>query len=169
MMHAMFKGAAAAAAACSLAGCEVRETAQPTEPAANAATAAAPAEAPLAKTAADPGLQWGACPPLFPAGCEIAVLHGDPAKPNADIFLRVPGGYVIPPHSHTSAERMVLVSGRLQVKYQGHPEAGLETGTYAYGPARLPHRASCAPGAPCTLFIAFEGPVDAEPFSGAIE
>ena len=37
-------------------------------------------------------LQWGPCPPIFPAGCQIAVLHGDPARPNADVFLRVPGG-----------------------------------------------------------------------------
>lgn len=42
-------------------------------------------------------LQWGPCPPIFPAGCQIAVLNGDPAKPNADVFLRVPGGYTIPP------------------------------------------------------------------------
>ena len=174
MIDRLLMGAALAATAAILAGCEVRETAAPANEAvasnqANATAAtAAPAEAPLARTAADPGLQWGACPPLFPAGCEIAVLHGDPARPNADVFLRVPGGYAIPPHSHTSAERMVLVSGRLQVKYQGHPEAILEPGTYAYGPAGMPHRASCAAGAACTLFIAFEGPVDAEAYSGEI-
>mgnify|MGYP003428569626 CR=1 FL=1 len=49
-------------------------------------------EAPVARTAQDTALQWGACPPIFPAGCQIAVLHGDPGRPNADVFLRVPGG-----------------------------------------------------------------------------
>jgi len=146
-----------------LAGCQ-REAAQPI--AANEQAAAA--EAPLAKTVADQTLQWGACPPVFPAGCELAVLHGDPAKPNADVFLRVPAGYAIPPHSHSSAERMILVTGRLDVKYQGAQPVTLHPGNYAYGPARLPHKATCMAAEACTLFVAFEGPVNVEPFSGTL-
>ena len=119
--------------------------------------------APLALAASDSALQWGPCPPIFATpGCEIAVLNGDPAKPNADVFLRVPGGYVIPPHRHTSAERMILVSGQLRVHYKGAEPTTLNTGHYAYGPAGLPHEASCLGAEACTLFIAFEGPVDAE-------
>ena len=142
-----------------------------------AATALAPSSASaqpttatfLARTAADASLQWGPCPPILPAGCQIAVLHGDPAQPNADIFLRVPAGYVIPAHRHTSPERMILVTGQLRVKYQGAAEATLTPGSYAYGPAGLPHRATCEGEAACTLFIAFEGPVDAEAVAGVVE
>ena len=101
-------------------------------------------------------MSWGDCPALFPPGCKIAVLHGDPAKPGADVFLRVPAGYTIPAHWHTSAERMVLVSGSLDVTYAGHPTARLETNDYAYGPAKLPHVAKCRSKTPCTLFIAFD-------------
>jgi hypothetical protein len=115
----------------------------------------------LAVAAADPSLNWGACPPIFPAGCAIAVLHGDPSKPNADVFLRVPSKYVIPAHWHTSPERMVLVTGRLEVTYKGQAAATLDVGTYAYGPAKLPHNGTCLSDDPCTLFIAFEGAVDA--------
>jgi len=97
----------------------------------------------------------------MPAGCGIAVLHGDPAQPNADVFFRVPGGAVIPRHRHTSAERMVLVSGRLTVTYDGEGPRTLSKGDYAWGPPGKPHEAACAKGAPCVLFIAFEGPVDA--------
>jgi hypothetical protein len=169
MITHILKGAAMAAAASLVAGCEAQEAApQPANEANTAVAGTGSVEAPLAKTATDPSLQWGPCPDVFPAGCELAVLHGDPAKPNADVFLRVPGGYAIPPHSHSSAERMILVSGTLQVKYQGHPETTLQTGSYAYGPAGLPHRAACAAGAACTLFIAFEGPVDVEPYSGEL-
>lgn len=139
------------------------------EPAQTDAAATTAAEAPLTWMAGDPSLQWGPCPDIFPAGCEVAVLHGDPAQPNADIFLRVPGGYAIPAHSHTSVERMVLVTGQLNVHYQGAAEALLTPGEYAYGPAGLPHVADCAGPEPCTLFIAFEGPVDAIAFDGAIE
>jgi quercetin dioxygenase-like cupin family protein len=127
------------------------------------APATAPAAEPaLSRTIADADLAWGPCPPVFPAGCEIAVLHGDPAKPNADVFFRVPANYSIPHHWHSSAERMVLVSGELSLTYDGHETAILKPGTYAYGPPGAPHRADCANQGPCVLFIAFEGPVDVQ-------
>ena len=111
----------------------------------------------------DAKLQWGPCPPIFPKGCELAVLHGDPAKDDADVFLRVPGGYVIPPHRHTSPERMILVAGELEVTYAGEAPLTLRVGTYAYGPAKVPHVARCTSREPCVLFIAFVSAVDAEP------
>ncbi len=137
-----------------------------------AAQASTPSEAQTPKPetpvtrAADGGLQWGPCPAIFPSGCEIAVLHGDPAKPNADVFLKVAGGKALPAHTHASAERMVLVSGELDVKYQGAAKTTLTPGEYAYGPAKLPHEATCRSSTPCVLFIAFEGPVDALAHAG---
>ena len=164
-----------------LAGCQYQESAEQAPsnnstlanaaaPAATAAPAAMPAssEAPLVKAAADPALAWGPCPAPLPTGCELAVLHGDPAKPNADVLLRMPGGYAIPPHRHSSAERMILVGGQMEVKYQGAAAATLNPGNYAYGPANLPHRATCIGAMPCTLFVAFEGPVDVVPVEGEI-
>jgi len=129
-----------------------------------AARAQSPATEPaLSRTVQDTLLQWGPCPPFMPTGCEIAVLHGDPAKPNADVFFRVPGGAVIPAHWHTSAERMVLVSGEMKVAYAGQKPTTLRPGTYAYGPPKATHDATCTSKDPCVLFIAFEGPVDAHP------
>jgi mannose-6-phosphate isomerase-like protein (cupin superfamily) len=119
-------------------------------------------------SANDAALTWGPCPAIFPAGCEIAVLNGDPAKPNADVFLRVPGQYEIPAHSHTSAERMILVTGELLVTYDRHAPSTLRAGSYAYGPAKLAHKASCVSAEPCTLFIAFEQAVDAEPHAAVL-
>lgn len=121
------------------------------------------AEPALAYTFRDTQLKWGPCPDFIPKGCEIAVLHGDPAKENADVFFKVPANFTIPNHWHTSAERMVLVSGELQVTYEGQQTTTLKSGMYAYGPAKRPHRAVCAKGDPCVLFIAFEAPVDAVP------
>jgi quercetin dioxygenase-like cupin family protein len=125
--------------------------------------AQASAATPLAISATDPNLSWGPCPPIFKGSCQIAVLHGDPARPNADVFLKIGGGTELIPHLHTSAERMILVSGRLRVQYKGAKPAVLAVGDYAYGPAGLPHRGICISKQSCTLFIAFEGPVDAEP------
>lgn len=120
-------------------------------------------DSPLTWTANDPKLKWGACPPFLPKGCQIAVLHGDPAKQNLDIFFKVPANAEIPRHWHTSAERMVLVSGELHVTYDDHKTTVLRPGTYAYGPTRHPHKASCKNAGPCVLFIAFEEPLDAVP------
>lgn len=144
------------AAALSVSGCGNKSVASPGP------------ERALAIALDSPELAWGPCPPIFPSGCEIAVLHGDPAAPNADAFLRVAPGYEFPPHSHTSAERMVLVSGEMIVAYQGQAPARLALGDYAYGPAGTPHKASCVSDTPCALFIAFVSAVDAEPFEGEL-
>ncbi|QDW66558.1 cupin domain-containing protein [Luteimonas granuli] len=117
--------------------------------------------APVARTFQDPALDWGPCPAFMPEGCAIAVLQGDPSRNNADVFFKVPGKTDIPRHWHTSAEHMVLVSGKLHVTYDGHAATVLDVGTFAHGPAELPHKASCVSDEPCVLAIAFELPVDA--------
>ena len=129
------------------------------------AQAPAPEQA-LTLTAGDPQLTWGPCPPFLPKGCGIAVLHGDPAKDNVDVFLKVPGKSNLPLHWHTSAERMVLVGGELHVTYDGQKTTVLKPGTYAYGPAKRPHKAACVSTTPCVLFIAFESPLDAVAVEG---
>ncbi len=118
-------------------------------------------DAPLAWTVDDPGLQWGPCPAFLPEGCAIAVLHGDPAQANADIFFKVPAKASIARHWHTSAERMTLVTGELHVTYDGQDPVILKPGSYAYGPAMRPHQAQCQSEQACVLFIAFESAVDA--------
>jgi quercetin dioxygenase-like cupin family protein len=111
----------------------------------------------------DAALEWGPCPDFFPEGCGLAVLQGNPEDHNADVLLRLPGHSVVPHHWHTSAERMVLISGEFHVTYDDQPTAVMRQGTYAYGPAKLPHVAECKSTEPCLLFIAFEEPVDALP------
>lgn len=126
-----------------------------------AAPVPALAETAIAHAASDSGLQWGPCPAFLPKGCGIAVLHGDPSKPKADIYLKLPGKSDIALHTHTSAERMVLVGGELHLTYEGQKMIVLKPGSYAYGPAKMPHRGRCVSARPCILFIAFEEPVDA--------
>lgn len=106
-------------------------------------------------------LEWGACPEFMPEDCQIALLQGDPAKPNADIFFKLQPHTTAPNHWHNSAERMVLISGELEVKYEGQEAEVMKAGTYGYGPAERSHEASCISDEPCVLFVAFEKPVDA--------
>lgn len=125
------------------------------------------AEPAISRSVDDAGLQWGACPDFLPTGCAIAVLHGDPSQPNADVFFRVPARSEIPLHTHTSAERMVLVAGELEVTYQGQAPVRLTPGAYAYGPPARPHAGRCVSDVACVLFIAFESAVDAVPSAAA--
>ncbi len=123
----------------------------------------AEAQEPQSWTASDPDLEWGPCPAFMPESCSIAVLHGVPDAPNTDIFFRMAPNTTVPAHLHTSPERMVLVSGKMRVTYEGHEPVVLQPGTYARGPAERPHDAHCAGGEECVLFIAFEDPIDAVP------
>lgn len=108
-------------------------------------------------------LPWGPCPEFMPESCRISVLHGDPTKPNTDVFFKLQGNTTAPEHTHTSAERMVLVSGELEVDYEGQEPSLMTAGDYGYGPPEKPHVASCISDEPCILFIAFEEPIDAFP------
>ncbi len=135
----------------------------PAAPVAKVAPVPAAPESSVTFVASDKKITWNPCPEFLPKGCGIAVLHGDPSKPNVDIFFKVPGKSTIPMHTHTSAERMVLVAGELHVTYEGEKKTIMKVGTYAYGPANKPHTAYCASTAACVLSIAFEQPLDAIP------
>ena len=126
------------------------------------------ATGPHTTSLSDQNLKWGPCPEIFPKGCEMSVLHGDPGKKGADIFLRVPSNYIIPPHSHTSAEHINLVSGNLEVKYKGEEPMTLKQGSYAYGPAGHAHEAKCTSQEACVLSIGFEKPIDAKAYKGKL-
>jgi len=112
-------------------------------------------------SADDKDLQWGPCPSFMPDGCNIAVLHGDPAKPNVDVLFKIAADYEIPNHWHNSAERMILLSGELHVTYKGETTQIIKAGSYAFGPSKKPHTGKCVSKDPCILFIAFEYPLDA--------
>ena len=57
-------------------------------------------------------LTWGPAPPFLPAGAQFALVSGDPAKTGPfEIELSMPNGYVIPPHTHPTAETVAVKSG----------------------------------------------------------
>lgn len=108
-----------------------------------------------------PEIQWGPCPEFMPDSCSLAVLQGDPKEKNTDVLFRMRGGTTIPHHWHTSAERMVLLTGKMKVDYDDQAPVVVEPGNYAYGPPELPHTTDCQSEEDCVLFISFDKPVDA--------
>lgn len=63
-------------------------------------------------------IQWKACPPNLPSGCEMYVLEGSP-KSN-DLFtvrFRISGEFVMPAHTHPKDERVTVLQGKAYVAF----------------------------------------------------
>ena len=118
----------------------------------------------IAKTIHDSDIVWNPAPDFFP-GCSFTILHGDISGPNLDLFFKVEPNTEIINHTHNSAERMILVAGEMEVQYEGETSQILKAGSYAYGPAKKPHRAKCLDKGECVLFIALVDPFNAEPIT----
>jgi quercetin dioxygenase-like cupin family protein len=58
-------------------------------------------------------MAWNAGPPTLPAGAQIAVLHGHPAKEGPFVIrLKFPADFQVPPHRHSKEEHVTVISGR---------------------------------------------------------
>ncbi|WP_242084281.1 cupin domain-containing protein [Aestuariivivens sediminis] len=118
------------------------------------------AELSISKTHQDESLMWHAAPDFFP-DCSFTILHGEMTKPNLDLFFKIESNTEVVNHTHKSPERMILMSGDLEVQYEGEDPVVVKAGSYLYGPAGKPHRAKCLDNGPCVLFIALVDTFDA--------
>jgi quercetin dioxygenase-like cupin family protein len=60
-------------------------------------------------------LTWMKAPPSLPAGAMMAVVSGDPTKTGPFVIeLSFPNGYLVPPHSHPTAEKITVKSGEFR-------------------------------------------------------
>lgn len=89
-------------------------------------------------------VKWQAGPPDLPKGSQIAVLAGDPGK-SGPFVLRVkfPPDTVVPPHRHTTAENLTVLSGDVyhgmgETLDKGHGER-LQQGGFVFLPGMTPH------------------------------
>jgi len=108
-------------------------------------------------------LQWGAAPPILPAGAQIAVLEGNPAeKGPVTLRLKFPAKYEIPAHWHSMTERVTVMSGSFHVgmgdKLDRETSQTLAPGGYVSLPAKMHHFAWTS--APTVVQISLEGPFD---------
>ena len=57
-------------------------------------------------------LAWKPGPAALPAGAQVVVLVGDPAKEGPYILrLKFPAGYKVPAHTHPNDENVTVISG----------------------------------------------------------
>ena len=89
-------------------------------------------------------VKWGPSPPFMPPGSQTAVMFGDPGKKGLFIIRgKLPDGYTIPPHWHSTIENVTVLSGTFNVgmgdkldKSKGQP---LAPGGFFSAPPRMAH------------------------------
>lgn len=90
-------------------------------------------------------IKWGEAPADLPKGAMLGVLHGDPTKTGEfSMRIKMPDGYKIPPHWHTHAEQLTIISGTFTVHMGDTMKADphtLEVGGFHFLPAKMHHGA----------------------------
>ena len=101
-----------------------------------------------AAPATPPALKWGAAPPVFEPGAQMAVLQGDPSKAGEEftVRLRFPNGYKVAPHTHPTAENITVIEGTFLVGMGSTVDRAkmiaLPRGGFASAPAQHAHYAT---------------------------
>ncbi len=99
--------------------------------------------------AAQAPADWSPAPAFLPTGAQIAVLQGDPAKPEIfTIRLKLPEGYTIAPHWHPTDEHVTVISGHFLIgmgdEIDRFKARRLSPGDFATAPAQAHHYAIAA-------------------------
>jgi AraC-like DNA-binding protein/quercetin dioxygenase-like cupin family protein len=97
-----------------------------------------------------------------PAGSEGVTLRSDPRTGGMDLLVRFPAGHVIAPHWHESEERIFVAEGQLTL-HQDTGDSSINTGGFAFLPAREIQRISCSSQARCTFYLSWDGKPDSHP------
>jgi quercetin dioxygenase-like cupin family protein len=101
------------------------------------------------------------------AGSEGVMLHADPKTGGMDLLVRFPAGHVIAPHFHDSNERVIVVEGQLTLRRAGADAAladtAIDTGGFAFLPAREVQRLSCSSKTRCSFYLMWDGKPDSHP------
>jgi quercetin dioxygenase-like cupin family protein len=108
-------------------------------------------------------LKWGAVPPVLPKGAQLAVISGDPGKAGSYVIrVKVPAGYQIPAHWHSTAENLTVLSGSVNVgmgnRLDKSTSTRLEVGSFTYLPAKMNHFLWAS--VPAIFQIHADGPFD---------
>ena len=92
-------------------------------------------------------VKWGAAPPSLPPGAQAAILLGNPGKEGPFVLrLKLPAGFVIPPHRHSKDELVTVISGSFGIASGERVDRAslqrLPPASFVHLPAGMPHYAS---------------------------
>jgi hypothetical protein len=101
----------------------------------------------------------------FAADQDVACLQsaletGDPETGPSTWILKAPPGCLVPWHSHTAEEQLMVVAGSLLAEMTDHPPTLLGPGGFAVMGGRQAHQFTCQGTATCTMFVTFDRAYD---------
>lgn len=108
-------------------------------------------------------LQWRPVDPNNPSGARMATLWGDPMSGPYGALLRVPAGFELPMHRHSSDERVVVINGASIHWAEGHDRRAapiMRSGDYLLIPAGVNHASAATAGEECLQLITQDGKFD---------
>ena len=106
-------------------------------------------------------LKWMDLDPKGAPGVKIADVWGDHAKGGFGAFIKLPAGFAVPLHTHTSDYKVVIVSGTYVQAPEGKPEFRLGPGSYFMQPGgNYRHTTSCDKASECEFFLESKGKFD---------
>jgi quercetin dioxygenase-like cupin family protein len=89
-----------------------------------------------------------------------AIETGDPTTGHSTWILKAPPGCVVPWHSHTAEEQLIIISGAVLAEMTDHPPTRLGPGGFAMMGSRMPHQFSCQGRSACLMFVTFDRAYD---------
>ena len=119
-----------------------------------------PAAAPKANLVAAGELKWVGVPDT-PAS--MATVKGDSAKGAHASFIKLPGGFSAPLHSHSADHQVAVVAGTLTLTPEGGTAKKLGPGSWFEFTGKKKHVTTCDAGADCVLFIVAKAAWDLVP------
>ena len=88
-----------------------------------------------------------------------AIETGNPVTGPSTLILKAPPGCVVPWHSHTAQEQIMMVSGTIVAEMTGHPITTLGPGGFAVMAGGMAHQFTCQDMA-CVMFVTFDRAYD---------
>jgi quercetin dioxygenase-like cupin family protein len=98
----------------------------------------------------------------LPPGAEYHLIREVPGSKGVQALVRVPNGYFIPAHSHSAAETLLVLRGKLRLDF-GASASALKAGEYALIPAGTAFSLKSEGWGGAEFLIVFDGPYDAKP------
>jgi anti-sigma factor ChrR (cupin superfamily) len=121
---------------------------------------------PIFLPAAD--LKWTDLDPTGAPGIKVVDLWGNHATGAFGALIKLPAGFVVPLHTHTSDMKVVFLSGTYIQAPEGKAEVRLGPGSYMMQPGgNYRHITSCDKASDCVFFVESQGKFDLTPVETA--
>ncbi len=109
-------------------------------------------------------MKWTDLDPKGAPGVKVADVWGNHATGAFGAFIKFPGGWAAPLHTHTNDFKMVIVSGTFVQAAEGKPEFRLGPGSYLMQPGgNYKHTTACDKASECVIFSQSTGKFDFKP------